>query len=182
MPQVSQLKSELFTLVDKMDFGAKLYAIVDTAIYKEFIDIMDIEDPERRILFKDPFIGEYENVAPYLLHLTKDDPFTEDTLTKGYGKPWLSFIVSRLDISTLAFELRERINIYSEEHEKEVIFRFYDPRNLKRYFKILTDKEQVTFFNDINGLFAYVDIEIPSKLHLCSAKESKHILLEKEVV
>jgi hypothetical protein len=182
MPQVKHLISELFTLVDEMHFGAKLYAIVDTGIYREFIDMVDIEDPKRRILFKDPFIDEYENVAPYLLLLNKDDPFTEDIITKGYGKPWLSFIVSRLDMPTLAFELRERINIYSDQHEREIIFRFYDPRNLQRYFKMLTDKELLTLFHDLNGLFAYVDTETPSKLHLYSAKESKLVILQKEEV
>ena len=182
MPQVKQLISELFTLVDEMHFGAQLYAIVDTGIYREFIDIMDIEDPKRRILFKDPFIDEYENVAPYLLALNKNDPFTEDIITKGYGKPWMSFIVSRLDMPTLAFELRERINVYSEQHGKEIIFRFYDPRNLKRYFKMLTMAEMMTLFQDINGLFAYIDTEDFSKLNLFSTKESKLIFLEKGLV
>ena len=180
MPQVKKLISELFILVDEMHFGAKLYIIVDAGIYREFIDIMDIEDPKRHILFKDPFIDEYENVAPYLLSLNKNDPFTEDIIAKGYGKPWMSFIVSRLDMPTLAFELRERINIYSEQHEREIIFRFYDPRNLKRYFKMLTDEELLTLFHDINGLFAYVDTKMPSKLHLYSAKESKLVFLQKE--
>jgi len=181
MSNTKQLISELYSIVDDISYGAKLYAIVDAGIYREFIDVLDIENPKHRILFKDAFVQEYENVAPYIITLDRDDAFTEELITKGYGQTWLTFVVSRQDMPTLAFDLRERINIYSEKHEKEVIFRFYDPRNIERYFKMLTEEEIQELFTDINGVIAYVDLEDTSKLNLFASQTKEIKLLKEEV-
>ena len=113
--------------------------------------------------------------------LDRDDAFTEKIITEGYGKTWLTFVVSRQDMHTLAFELRERINIYSEKHEKEVIFRFYDPRNLERYFKMQNQKEVEALFGDINGVFAYVDLEDANNLNIYTSA-GKEVKLLKEAI
>jgi len=182
MHKTEKLISELYRLVDDMHFGASLYGIVDTGIYKAFHDVLDIEDPEHRILFKDTYIQEYESVAPYIVSLEKESTFAKELIVKGYASTWLTFMVSRHDMPTLAYELRERINVYSQKHEKEIIFRFYDPRNLARYFKMLTTEEQETLFTDINGLFAHVDLEETHRLQLYTAQGTKEIMLEEEEV
>ncbi|HIP48090.1 MAG TPA: DUF4123 domain-containing protein [Lutibacter sp.] len=182
MSKTKQLIAQLYSLVDDMNFGATLYAIADAGIYRELIDVLDIDNPKHRILFKDTFVQEYENVAPYLISLDRDDAFTEKIITEGYGKTWLTFVISRQDMHTLAFDLRERINIYSEKHEKEVIFRFYDPRNLERYFKMITVEEAQEFFTDINGIFAYVDSEDENKLNIYASTGKEIKLLKEDIV
>ena len=182
MSKTKQLIAQLYSLVDDMNFGATLYAIADAGIYRELIDVLDIDNPKHRILFKDTFVQEYENVAPYLISLDRDDAFTEKIITEGYGKTWLTFVISRQDMHTLAFDLRERINIYSEKHEKEVIFRFYDPRNLERYFKMITEEEAQEFFTDINGIFAYVDLEDENKLNIYASTGKEIKLLKEDIV
>lgn len=182
MSKTKQLIAQLYSLVDDMNFGATLYAIADAGIYRELIDVLDIDNPKHRILFKDTFVQEYENVAPYLISLDRDDAFTEKIITEGYGKTWLTFVISRQDMHTLAFDLRERINIYSEKHEKEVIFRFYDPRNLERYFKMITVEEAQEFFTDINGIFAYVDLEDENKLNIYASTGKEIKLLKEDIV
>jgi len=182
MSNIKQLTKQLYNMVDKMGFGAKLYAIADAGIYRELIDELDIENPQHHILFKDDFVHVYENVAPYLIDLGREDAFTEKLIADGYGKTWLTFVVSRQDMQTLAFDLRERINIYSQKHEKEIIFRFYDPRNLERYFKMLTKEELQALFTDINGLFAYVDLEDDAKLNVYASQIKEVKLLKEEAL
>jgi len=159
-----------------VDDGSKLYAIADAGIYRELIGELDIENPQHLILFKDDFVREYENVAPYIIALDKDDPFTEKLISKGYGKTWLTFVISSREMYALAFELRELINVYSQKHEKEIIFRFYDPRNLDRYFKMLTQEDVQELFAYISGLFAYVDLEDNNKL-IVYATQTKEVKL-----
>ena len=181
MSDTKQLIEQLYSIVDDINFGATLYAIADAGIYRELIDMLDIDNPKHRILFKDTFVQEYKDVAPYLIPLDRDDAFTEKIITEGYGKTWLTFVVSRQDMHTLAFELRERINVYSEKHEKEVIFRFYDPRNLERYFKMQNQKEIEALFGDINGVFAYVDLEDENNLNIYTSA-GKEVKLLKEAI
>lgn len=173
-----KLFDALYALVDEMYLDASLYAIVDTGIYREFIDTLDIENPPHRILFKDAFVPEYENVAPYLVALNREDDFSKALVSKGHGETWLSFVVSRQDIAALAYELKERINVYSEAHEREIIFRFYDPRNMQRYFNMLDEDEKETLFRDIHGHFAYVDVEDTATLNVYSHQGKKSIPIQ----
>ncbi len=169
----------LYALVDEMHVGASLYAIVDTGIYRDFIDILDIENPPHHILFKDAFVPEYENVAPYLVALNREDDFSKAFVSKGQGETWLSFVISRQDISTLAYELKERINVYSQAHEREIILRFYDPRNMQQYFNMLDEDEKETLFRDINGYFAYVDVEDTAILNIYNPEGKQSIPIQK---
>jgi len=174
-----KLFDALYALVDEMHWGASLYAIVDTGIYRDFIDILDIENPPHRILFKDTFVPEYENVAPYLVALNREDDFSKALVSKGHGETWLSFVVSRQDIATLAYELKERINIYSQAHEREIILRFYDPRNMQQYFNMLDEDEKETLFKDINGYFAHVNVEDIAILNTYNPQGKQSIPIQK---
>ena len=52
MSDTKQLIAQLYSIVDDMNFGATLYAIVDAGIYRELIDMLDIDNPKHRILLK----------------------------------------------------------------------------------------------------------------------------------
>ena len=182
MDRVKYLITELFSLADRSDTQAQLYAIVDAGIYRTFIDLLDIEAPMYRILFKDLFVREYENVAPYLIVLEKGDAFTERIVSEGYGKTWLSFVISGLDIDPLAEALKGYINPYSQKHAQEIIFRFYDPRNMRRYVEMLTPEEFDLFSSDIEGFLLCIDTNEPSVLQCFESKQQKTISLLKETV
>ncbi|NOR55397.1 MAG: DUF4123 domain-containing protein [Sulfurovum sp.] len=179
MKQIDTLSEKLYTLAQERN--ANLYAIADAGIYKELIDVFDIASPEHHILFKESWVREYENVAPYIVALNKEDETSQKLIAEGFGKTWLTFLISSHNISTLAFDLAERINVYSEKHDKEIIFRFYDPRNLERYFKMQTEAEVSELLGDLQGTFAYVDVEDPNKLNIFSTEQKECISLEGEV-
>ena len=177
MSKAERLINQLYEEVEERH----LYAIVDTGIYKEFEDILDIEDPEHRILFKEDFIEEYESVAPYLVRLEKDEAWSDELIALGSGQTWLTFLFSSREIDSLAEILKERINPYSEKHEREIIMRFYDPRNLSRYFKMHTEQEWSMFLEELGGGFAYIDLEEQNDLHLYTTPEPQCIRLHKEI-
>jgi len=157
---------ELISRLSDIDENANLYAVADAAIYRELADLLEIYNPHHRILFKDAFVEAYGSVAPYLIELNEDDPFLQELVAEGFGKTWLSFLLSRCDIDTLANRLKEYINPYSQEHKQEVILRFYDPRNIERYFAMQSQEELATFFNEIEGKICSVDLKEPTILYL----------------
>jgi len=138
--------------------GSYIYGIVDMGIYKRFGDLMDIEGEERiRILFKPPYLDGFESAAPYLVKLElSDDELSEHLLSEGSGKDWFSLVVSRNSLDGLADTLRSMIVPFSEPHDKEVILRFYDPRNLENYLKIHSKDELASMFAAIDGFFALI--------------------------
>jgi len=170
MKNIVKLNKELTYLSKNKQ---RLYAIVDAGIYGEIIDIFDIDAPKHRILFKDEYIEEYENVAPYIIDLNNDENVKEQILSKGYGETWLTFLLSSNDIDTLANTLKERINVYSQKHDKEIIFRFYDPRNFERYLKMHTKEQLTELYGDVSGSFAFGDLEDKTKLNVYSVEGKK---------
>ncbi len=152
-----------------MTEGMHLYAIVDSAIYKTFHDLMDIEGEEHiRILLKEPYLYGYESVAPYLVLLDIDDAMTDELLHAATGEQWLTLIVSHKSLDALAYELRDMIVVESEAHGKAIIYRFYDPRNLSNYIHIHSDEELEAFYEDIGGALLTIDAKNPEFMHLYS--------------
>ena len=161
--------------------GEMLYAIIDSGIYKEFHDLMDIEGEEDvRILLKEPYLDGYESAAPYLMALEIEGSLCDGLLHASVGECWLTFVVSDKSLDVLAEELREMIVPYSEAHGHEIIYRFYDPRNLANYLAIHDKDELDAFFGDIGGEFFTIDAANPAFLYHYSKEGILPILLEEE--
>ena len=180
MKHADVLMSRLHDLAKEYTGGATIYALADSAIYRDLIDLLDMEAPLHRILFKDSFLQEYASAAPYLIALDGSDDLSLRLLEQGYGTTWLSFVISALEIDPLARILRERINPYSEVHKQEVILRWYDPRNMEKYFQMLTEEEAERFLNEIIGAVAYVDTEEKGWLNLFAVPTKERVRLVEE--
>ena len=137
-----------------------LYAIVDSAIHKEFTKALHMQEEDSyRILLKEPLAQKVEKAAPYLVKLNLDEEYTQKLMEKGFATNWITYIVSHKNINELQQELQEMIMPYSEQHQKEILFRFYDPRNLTNYMLMHDAEELVEMFEDVGGGFSTVDIE-----------------------
>ncbi len=153
-------------LKNELKDGDTLYAIVDSGIYDEFHDLMDVEGEENiRILLKEPYLQGYETAAPYLMLLDIDDAITNGLLHAAAGEHWLTLIVSRKSLDALAQELRDMIVVESEMHARYVIYRFYDPRNLTDYIHIHSEEELIEFYEDIGGVLFTVDADDPGVVY-----------------
>jgi len=143
-----------------------LYAIIDAGIYKPFLDVIDIEgDTYAQILLKDPYLHGYEEAAPYLVELDLDTPLSLELLEASLGEYWMSFILSSKRPQSLAGELREMIVPFSQQHGHEIIFRFYDPRNLSNYVHIHDADELEALYDDLGGRMFTIDADDTSVLY-----------------
>jgi len=137
-----------------------LYAIVDSAIHKEFTKALHMqEENSYKILLKEPLAQKVEKAAPYLVKLNLDEEYTQKLMEKGFATNWITYLLSHKNINELQNELQEMIMPYSEQHQKEILFRFYDPRNLENYMLMHDAEELVEMFEDVGGGFSTVDIE-----------------------
>ena len=139
-----------------------LYAIVDSAIHKEFTKALHMqEENSYKILLKEPLAQKVEEVAPYLVQLNLEEEYTQKLMEKGFATNWITYLLSHKNINALQNELQEMIMPYSEQHQREILFRFYDPRNLENYMLMHSAEELVEMFEDVGGGFFTVTKKSP---------------------
>ena len=150
----------------ELSAGGTLYGVVDSGIFPEFHDMADIEGwDEIRILLAEPYLHGFESAAPYLVRLRPGGRFAERLFEESSGGYWLTLIVSQKGLDDLANELREMIVVYSCIHERYIIFRFYDPRNLDDYLAIHDKRALSEFFDDIGGIIYTMNAQKPNVVH-----------------
>jgi hypothetical protein len=169
-----KLQQELHNLAEKEK--VKLYAIADGGVYRKLLNDL-IGAFEYRILFSGKHAQIYEEVAPYLVELNLEDDATKTLIEKGFGATWLTFVTSQYSLDDLSAKLAKRIITYSKTHEREVIFRFYDPRNLEKYFAMQDTQERQILFTELINAFAYVDLIDETKLNTYTIKGVRVIQL-----
>jgi hypothetical protein len=130
-PQSQDILNHLF----RTDVGhpsLQTFAILDAGrgntIYQKIVDT----DIPKMCLFHGSKAVELAQVAPYLVQLSQDDPFTHWLIQNGWGKSWGVFFQSSDDIDTLQRHFRKFLIVYTEDG-KPLYFRFYDPRVLRVY-------------------------------------------------
>lgn len=159
MSSVKNLSNYFKELLNKEENEEhRLYAIVDAAINKEFTKALHMQEPDSYgILLKEPLATQVEKAAPYLVKLNLEEEYTQELMKKGFATNWLTYILSHKDLTELQEELKEMIMPYSEHHQREILFRFYDPRNIENYLMIHEEEELEVMFEDVGGSLFTVD-------------------------
>lgn len=127
----------------------QLYAILDGASITNLLPKLDEYEPSCYCLFPGELSPDMAEVAPYLVHLPADSPFTEWVLVEGWGNHWGIFAMSKSIISVMRNHLRKLTRI-RDEKGKLLHFRFYDPRVLNKYLVTCTSEELTAFFGEVN--------------------------------
>lgn len=126
-----------------------IFAIVDTArddrIYKAIANFHG----EIICLFRGSLARELASVAPYLIKLHKDDPFTYWLISHGWGDSWGIFVKTDGKLKELRSHFRKFLMVYDEKG-KPLYFRYYDPRVLRVYLTTCNEKEIKTLFGPVN--------------------------------
>jgi len=109
---------------------------------------MVVSDIESVCLYEGEQAVELEDVAPYLIRLYKDNPFTEWLFNTGWGKNWGIFVQSPAGLEELACHFRCFLKVYDEEGTP-LMFRYYDPRVLRVYLPTCTEAELSYVFGPV---------------------------------
>jgi hypothetical protein len=127
----------------------KIYAILDAArdevIYKKISGSVN----KILCLYHGEKAVDLADVAPYLVHLKEDDPFTEWLFTKGWGNSWGIFLESSASPDQLRMHFRKFLTVYDGDGNP-LYFRFYDPRVLRVYLPTCDTSELEIIFGPVN--------------------------------
>lgn len=140
----------------------KTYVIIDAARIKSLTnELMALTTLAYENLFSQEDAIKYEEVAPYLIELKKEDDFPKWVYENVYGEQGSIFIHSTEDIGMLAEHLRTFITTTTEvEQPKNVgetmltkaYVRLYDPRVFPLFISSL-DSESLLFGSQISSFY-----------------------------
>jgi len=146
-PHVKRMIDNLWWLDEEME-PPRVYALLDAArdesIYPKIVN----SDLESACLFQGENARKLAWVAPYLVLLRRDDPFTEWVVENGWGKSWGVFAGSPAPINELKRHFRTFLMVYDEEGSS-LYFRYYDPRVLRAYLPTCNEEELGSVFGPI---------------------------------
>jgi len=145
---IETLQKHLFSQYD-----TNVYAVLDGA------SVPDLElprllwklKPEHVCLYRGQLEPDMAEVAPYLVKLEYDHPFTKLVLEKGWGNHWGVFAVTRLEagLREMRNHFRRFLMVMNPEG-KTVYFRYYDPRVLRVYLPTCNAEEIEMVFGPIS--------------------------------
>ena len=92
-------------------------------------------------------------VAPYLVRLDREAPFTADLLRDGWGESWGIFLIATTGLEEMRRHLRKLLRV-EDERGKKLVFRYYDPRVLRAYLPTCTPGELRLLFGPAGVFFA----------------------------
>ncbi|WP_295444528.1 DUF4123 domain-containing protein, partial [uncultured Thiodictyon sp.] len=96
---------------------------------------------------------ELAQVAPYLVELDADSPFTGRLLTYEVGRHWGILAGSDANFRSLRTHFRN-LFIVADQQGKPHYFRYYDPRILSIYLPACNTGELQTLFGPVGAYYA----------------------------
>lgn len=168
-PQIDPIINRLWQPVEGRA-PLDVYALVDAARSESIYPTIMGANVASACLHRGKRAEELAWVAPYLVLLQPEDPFTHWLLDKGWGKSRASFVLSSATLNELNRHFRTYLTVYDEEG-KSYFFRFYDPRVLRTYLPTCNAQEIKTIFGPVENFI--VEGEDPSVLlHFSLAGEA----------
>ena len=134
----------------------QLYCVLDGASVPDLPVRLYEMRPPHYCLFRGELAPDMAYVAPYLVALLPDAPFTNWVLSECIGKHWGIFAHSRHSIKEMRRHFRALVTVYNEKGNP-MIFRYYDPRVLQKFLPTCNGGELKTFFGKVETFFAESD-------------------------
>lgn len=128
------------------------YCVLDGAAVPDLPKQLYKFDPPNYPLIRGDLTPDMVHVAPYVVFLAPQGEFTNWLLDEGIGKNWGIFAQCRYSMTEMRRHFRALISVH-DETGKPLLFRFYDPRVIRKFLPSC-DGEQVTeFFGKVDRFF-----------------------------
>ncbi len=147
--QIDQIISWLWRPVEGRN-PEKVYALVDAARSESIYPKIVSSGVESACLHRGEKARELAWVAPYLVALQRDTPFTSWLLENGWGKSWGIFFQSPATLNKLKQHFQTFLKVYDEEGNS-FFFRFYDPRVMRVYLPTCNSEEIETVMGPLDS-------------------------------
>ncbi len=135
----------------------QVYVILDGAQNENLLDVMaDAEGLEYRCLLTGKLEPDMQEVAPYLIHLVEDAPFTRWLMDNGWAQNWGIFLTSQGDLGEVWRHMRQHMHVF-DPNRRRLYFRFYDPRVLAAFLPTCDVQQLEAFFGRVDLFIAERD-------------------------
>lgn len=104
-------------------------------------------------LYRGELEPDMAEVAPYLIHLAPDVPFTNWLLKEGWGRHWGIFAHCVQNITEMRKHFRRFLTVH-DETGNPLLFRYYDPRVLQLFLPTCDQNQLGTMFGNVTKYFA----------------------------
>ena len=145
--ETQKLKNYLFSET------SRLYCVLDGASVPNLPMRLYETNTPNYCLFRGELDAELTYAAPYVAVMIPGSSFSEWVLNECSGQHWGIFAQSRHSIKEMRRHCRALLNVYDEKGNP-MIFRYYDPRVLRKFLPTCTSDELVALFGKIETLFA----------------------------
>lgn len=135
--------------------GFTTYAVLDGAQVPELPQRLHATDLGFICLYRGEIPDDLAQVAPYLVELKREDPFTKWILEHGWGHSWGIF--ARAEAAIALPEVRKHFRkflLVEFPDRKPRYFRYYDPRVLNNYLPTCNQEEVRTLLGPLNDYIA----------------------------
>lgn len=149
------------------------YAVLDGAQNENLLDLLGRQDaPEHVCLLTGELEPDMAEVAPYLVNLRPDCPFTDWLMEEGWAQNWGIFLASPEDLHRVWLHLRRQVMVYGPQLEP-LYFRFYDPRVLRGFMRRCEGDRLEGFFGAVSCFLAEAASDSRTLAHLWSRADGK---------
>lgn len=131
----------------------KLYCVLDGASVPDLPNLLYRAAVPHVCLMQGETRADMLYVAPYLVFLQGGEAFTDTVLDNSDGKHWGIFAHSRHSMNEMRRHFSSLLSIYDEQGNP-LLFRYYDPRVLRKFLPMCNGGELKTFFGKVESFFA----------------------------
>ncbi len=134
---IQLIKENLF-----QESETSIYAVLDGASVPDLPQVLWEQQPQYACLYRGKLEPDMAEVAPYLVKLEPESPFTDWVIGQGWGNHWGIFAVTpkKADLRTMRQHFRKFLMVLDPEGER-MYFRYYDPRVLRVYLPTCNAEE-----------------------------------------
>ncbi|MFP1727787.1 DUF4123 domain-containing protein [Lonsdalea quercina] len=129
------------------------YAVIDGATEEGLLDFFSEHNPPHCCLYAEPLQPELVPLAPYLVEVTSEVALWLANKTT----PWGIYVFTSAVMKNLRHHLRKYLQVIIPSEEKPVFFRFYDPRNIWDFCRVLSEWELHCFMGPMDKIATAYD-------------------------
>jgi hypothetical protein len=129
-----------------------VFTVLDGASVEQLPQLLWKHKPENICLYRGEQEPDMAAVAPYLVELKYDHPFTKLVCEKGWGNHWGIFVLTPIEVNIrdLRGHFRRFLMVYDPDG-KLIYFRYYDPRVLRTYLPTCNSEDIKIIFGPIGS-------------------------------
>lgn len=127
-----------------------LFAVLDAARSERIVPLLRTAADEHGSLYEGLRAETMEDAAPYLVHFAPESRLLPRLVLEGWGDSWGILVDTPATFRDLRAHFRRLLVVTREKDALPMYFRFYDPRVLRGFLPVATQRQVEVMFGPID--------------------------------